>query len=114
MLWIVLLPAASFAATAEAVLPRNLSPWGMFVNADIVVKAVMAGLAFASLVTWTVWLAKAIELRRATAVANRRLRLLESDTVLADVERGCDGGNDAVAQIVQSAAREASLSGRLH
>ena len=109
----VLWPAASFAATAEALLPRNLSPWGMFVNADIVVKAVMIGLAFASLVTWTVWLAKAIELRRATAAAKRRLRLLESDTILADVEQGCSGGKDAVAQIVQSAAREASLSGGL-
>ena len=43
-------------------LPHNLSPWGMFLGADIVVKAVMVGLAFASLVTWTVWLAKTIEL----------------------------------------------------
>jgi len=37
----------------------------MFLQADIVVKAVMIGLAFASLVTWTVWLAKEIELARA-------------------------------------------------
>ncbi len=109
-LWIALLPAASFAASTEAVLPRNLSPWGMFVNADIVVKAVMVGLAVASLVTWTVWLAKIIELRRATTAAKRRLRLLESDTTLADVERGSEGGRDAVARIVQAAAREAALS----
>jgi biopolymer transport protein ExbB len=40
----------------------------MFLNVDIVVKAVMIGLAFASLVTWTVWLAKTIEL----ALARRR------------------------------------------
>jgi hypothetical protein len=33
--------------------PRDLSPWGMFMQADIVVKAVMIGLALASLVTWT-------------------------------------------------------------
>src|ERR1700674_1005035 len=37
-------------------LPRDLSPWSMFVNADILVQAVILGLAFASLVTWTVWL----------------------------------------------------------
>ena len=43
-------------------LPRDLSPWGMFMAADIVVKAVMIGLAFASVLTWTIWLAKAIEL----------------------------------------------------
>ena len=60
------LPGAGFAATDNALLPRNLSPWGMFVNADIVVKAVMVGLAFASLVTWTVWLAKTIELAART------------------------------------------------
>src|SRR3954452_19459920 len=104
------LPATSFAATDTALLPRNLSPWGMFLNADIVVKAVMIGLALASLMTWTVWLAKTIELRRATNAAKRRLDRLESDTTLADVERDCRDGTDAVAQIIQSAAREAVLS----
>src|ERR1700704_5207560 len=94
------LPATSFAATDTALLPRNLSPWGMFLNADIVVKAVMIGLALASLMTWTVWLAKTIELRRATAAARRRLSLLESDTTLADVEHDCRDGSDAVAQII--------------
>jgi biopolymer transport protein ExbB len=108
---VVLLPGAGFAANADALLPRNLSPWGMFVNADIVVKAVMVGLAFASLVTWTVWLAKTIELRRDAGMARRRLGLLESDTRLSEVELACLNGSDAVAQIVQSAAREAHLSG---
>jgi biopolymer transport protein ExbB len=103
-------PRASFAATDTALLPRNLSPWGMFVNADIVVKAVMVGLALASLATWTVWLAKTIELRRAVSTAKRRLRVLESDANLAEVERDSTDGSDAVAQIIQSAAREAVLS----
>jgi len=105
------LPGAAFAASDAVLLPRNLSPWNMFVNADIVVQAVMVGLAFASLVTWTIWLAKTVEIRRKTATAKRRLGLLETDTVLADVEKNCRGGDDAVAQIVQSAAREASLCG---
>src|SRR6185437_15792808 len=51
-------------------LPRDLSPWGMFMAADIVVKAVMIGLAFASVLTWTIWFAKAIELM----FARRRMR----------------------------------------
>ena len=105
-----LLPGAAFAAADNALLPRNLSPWGMFMGADIVVKAVMIGLAFASLVTWTVWLAKTIELRRQASLAKRRVRLLESDTTLAEVEHASDGASDAVAQIIQSAARETSLS----
>src|SRR3954468_8111987 len=103
----VVLPDAGLAATDTALLPRNLSPWGMFLNADVVVKAVMIGLAVASLMTWTVGLSKTIELRRATAAARRRLELLERDTSLAEVEHGCRDGNDAVARIIQSAAREA-------
>src|SRR5689334_3614551 len=103
---LALLPGTAVAATADALLPRNLSPWGMFVSADVVVKAVMVGLAFASLVTWTVWLAKTLELARDTRLANRRLALLENDTTLSAVERECDGRSDAVAQIIQSAARE--------
>ena len=37
--------------------------------------------------------------------------MLETDTVLARAEQESRGGDDAVAQIIQSAAREASLSG---
>ena len=101
---------AAAAAPDSALLPRNLSPWGMFVNADLVVKAVMLGLAFASLVTWTVWLAKTIEIGRETSVAKRRLNLLESDPTLAHVELASVEASDAVAQLIQSAIREASLS----
>ena len=98
------------AATVEATLPHNLSPWGMFMNADVVVKAVMIGLAFASLVTWTVWLAKSVEVRRLTSKARRRVDQLASDTTLAAVERDCGDANDAVAQMIRSATREAELS----
>ena len=51
-------PAPPPAAIGGVQLSEDLSPWGMFQNADIIVKIVMIGLAFASLVTWTVWLAK--------------------------------------------------------
>jgi biopolymer transport protein ExbB len=53
-----------------ATLPRDLTPWGMYLNADPVVKGVLIGLAIASVVTWTVWLAKTIEIMR----ARRRVR----------------------------------------
>src|ERR1700759_3545163 len=66
----------AMAQSENPLLPRNLSPWGMFLNADIVVKAVMIGLALASLLTWTVWLAKTIELGTARRVARQRLKLL--------------------------------------
>ncbi|PSO21368.1 tonB-system energizer ExbB [Bradyrhizobium sp. MOS003] len=107
---LALSPAPAFAID-EALLPRNLSPWGMFMGADIVVKAVMVGLAIASLVTWTVWLAKSIELRRKGARALQRTRALEGNIRLTEAAERVGGAHDAVAQLVQSCAREAELSG---
>jgi len=71
-----------------AELPRDLSPWGMFLSADPLVKVVLIGLAFASVVTWTVWLAKTIELVLARRRVNADLQTLASAPRLADgVER---------------------------
>jgi biopolymer transport protein ExbB len=102
---------SAFAQGPNPLLPHNLSPWGMFLNADIVVKAVMIGLAFASLVTWTVWLAKTIELALAGRRARRRIRMLESGAGLADAAQACADARDAIAQLVESTTREAELSG---
>ena len=107
---LVFAPAPAFAID-EALLPRNLSPWGMFMGADIVVKTVMVGLAIASLVTWTVWLAKSIELRRKGALALQRTRALEGNIKLAEAAERADNAHDAVAQLIQSCAKEAELSG---
>ena len=74
-------PAQAVDATAdnapEVLEPDNtlgmahdLSPWGMYQNADIIVKIVMIGLAIASIITWTIWIAKGFELMG----AKRRLR----------------------------------------
>jgi biopolymer transport protein ExbB len=101
----------ALAGVPDPLLPRNLSPWGMFLNADIVVKAVMVGLAFASLVTWTVWLTKTIELRSARRIALRRIRMLEGGGGLGEALRTCGDERDAVAQLITSTAREAELSG---
>src|SRR5690606_23332480 len=65
-------------------LPRDLSPWGMFLAADLVVKAVMIGLAFASLVTWTIWLAKSLELIGARSRARRSLGQIVAASTLDD------------------------------
>ncbi|WQG59549.1 tonB-system energizer ExbB [Pseudomonas sp. RTB3] len=49
---------------------HDLSPWGMYQHADIIVKVVLIGLAIASIITWTIWIAKGVELLG----AKRRLR----------------------------------------
>ncbi len=73
---------------ATATLPVDLSPWGMFLQADLVVKSVIVGLFFASLVTWTIWLAKGIELvaakrreRSATNAVRRAASLRDAASV---------------------------------
>jgi len=105
---------AAFAETPNALLPRNLSPWGMFLNADIVVKAVMIGLALASVVTWTVWLAKTIELRSAGSRAMQRIAMLETGAGLSEALHSCSDAHDAVAQLISSTVREVELSGEIH
>ncbi len=72
-------------------LPHDLSPWGMFMAADIVVKVVMVGLAFASVVTWTIWLAKVLQLAAAKARSGRAVRQLQSATNLAEASGTISG-----------------------
>src|SRR4029450_13812290 len=69
-----------------AVLPRDLSPWGMFTNADMVVQVVMVGLVIASIVTWTVWLAKTIEMLKARRQVRSALEALNSILPLRNVK----------------------------
>ena len=91
-------------------IPHDLSPWGMFMAADWVVKGVMIGLAFASLVTWTVWLAKTLELAGARTRAGRTLRIIRNSATLAEAvgELGKRGGPAAL--MLRAAADEIRLS----
>jgi tonB-system energizer ExbB len=63
-------------------LPHDLSPIGMFLAADWVVKAVMVSLAFASLVTWTVWLAKSLQMAGARNRASGALKRIADASTL--------------------------------
>ncbi|KAA0972535.1 tonB-system energizer ExbB [Aureimonas fodinaquatilis] len=96
-------------------LPHDLSPWGMFIAADWVVKAVMIGLVFASLVTWTIGLAKALELIFAKRRARVAVRRVESARSLADLEGQGRGAlrNGPVAALVHAANDERQRSGAL-
>ncbi|WP_112662818.1 tonB-system energizer ExbB [Microvirga flavescens] len=97
---------------AMASLPHDLSPWAMFANADIVVKAVMAGLAFASLVTWTIALAKGLEIVVAKGKAARALQRLQQAADLSDASRRIDGSlsDGPVAALLAAARTELSRS----
>jgi biopolymer transport protein ExbB len=101
---------ASTSPVKNPALPHDLSPWGMFMGADLVVKVVMIGLAFASFVTWTICVAKMLELRTETSRAKRRIEVLGNDISLAEAEQDARDGRDAVALLVRSAATEAAMS----
>lgn len=58
------------SAPAAQGLAMDLSVWGMYQHADVVVKGVMIGLVLASIVTWTILFSKGTELFR----ARRRLQ----------------------------------------
>ena len=105
-------PAASAPAPArrDMALPHDLSPWGMFMAADIVVKAVMIGLAFASLVTWTVWLAKTVELAGARARLRSALGTIMAAATLQEAADTLGRRHDAAALLVAAAMEEARLS----
>ncbi|OQM74391.1 tonB-system energizer ExbB [Pseudaminobacter manganicus] len=95
---------------ATPLLPHNLSPWGMFMNADIVVKAVMIGLAFASLVTWTVWLVKTLELFVARMRAYRAMGTIVQARSLQNASAALGSGKNAASLLVQAARQEVDLS----
>ncbi len=85
----------------------------MFIHADIIVKAVMIGLAIASFVTWTVWLAKSLELHGARRDVRRGLRILGNCTTLAQANEELRDGTDPIAQLMQAAVSEIQNSGNL-
>lgn len=65
-------------------LPRDLSPVGMFIGADWVVKSVIIGLMMASILTWTVLIAKSLELSKIKGKQQGSLMALKAARTLAD------------------------------
>ncbi|KPG77379.1 tonB-system energizer ExbB [Pseudomonas libanensis] len=89
---------------------HDLSPWGMYQNADVVVKAVMIGLAIASIITWTIWIAKGFELLG----AKRRLRAeivhLKKATTLKEASETATRKGTLANTLVHDALEEMRLS----
>ena len=111
----LILPALAFAqgpALPEVALrlPRDLSPWGMFMAADIVVKAVMIGLAFASVLTWTIWFAKAIELMSARRRMAAAIAALNQARNWSEASAASQGRSDGAAVLIVAADTELRLS----
>ncbi|MCF8470877.1 MAG: tonB-system energizer ExbB [Parvibaculum sp.] len=89
---------------------NDLSPWGMFMTADWVVKAVMIGLALASFVTWTICVAKSVEIAAARARVKRALAKIMSAPDLDAAVRMFGGRGGPAAFMVRAAGEELKRS----
>jgi biopolymer transport protein ExbB len=91
-------------------LPHDLSPWGMYQAADIVVKAVMIGLVIASFITWTIWAAKSFEISTAKWRLKRATQRILAAPDLGSAVESFARSRSTGATLVRSAAEEVARS----
>ncbi|MCO7522015.1 MULTISPECIES: tonB-system energizer ExbB [unclassified Pseudomonas] len=89
---------------------HDLSPWGMYKNADVVVKAVMIGLAIASIITWTIWIAKGFELMGAKRRLRGEIAALKKAVSLKDASDVSNKPGTLAHTLVHDALEEMRLS----
>jgi biopolymer transport protein ExbB len=89
---------------------HELSPWSMFLSADVLVKAVMISLAFASLVTWTIFFAKTVALFLARRRLRRALTRIAATGTLAEAQLAAGRSNDPMSDLVAAAISEVRVS----
>jgi biopolymer transport protein ExbB len=108
--WPALAQTGADSAAVGLHMPRDLSPWSMFLAADIVVKAVMIALCFASLVTWTIFFAKTAQIARARARLLRTLKRVGDLRTLAEAQLTLGTADSVVSSLIRAAIAEIKLS----
>ena len=102
--------AEASARTPVATGEHDLSPWAMFMGADIVVKAVMVGLALASVLTWTVGIFKFMELTYSTSRLKSALRKIGDARSLAEAQLTLGHKGTVLSRLLAAALRENKMS----
>jgi len=95
---------------SQLAVPHELSPWSMFLSADILVKIVMSGLAFASLVTWTILIAKTFELSVVQRTLKGALKRISNARSLAEARLALGSDDGVLPSLIEAATHEARLS----
>ena len=101
----------ALAQQSPAHLPHDLSPWGMFQSADVIVQGVMIGLFVASIVTWTVGLAKSLELMFAGRRLRAALESIGAEGSLMGALNRLEGRTGLARTMLETAAAEIRQSG---
>jgi biopolymer transport protein ExbB len=91
---------------------HELSPWTMFLNADVLVKAVMIALAGASMATWTIFLVKTIEIRRDRQRLQQALTAIAQSRSLGDAQSALKQQATVLSAFLGAAAAERELSSK--
>ncbi|RED42068.1 outer membrane transport energization protein ExbB [Rhodopseudomonas thermotolerans] len=107
------LPEAGHAPGSVVPGLSELSPWTMFLNADIIVQIVMVGLAVSSVITWTIFIAKKVELGRARFRLRRSLKKIAEARSLAEAQMALGDKHSVLSMLLAAALREAKLSAGL-
>ena len=90
-----------------SVAPHDLSVWGLFLQADLIVKIVIFMLVLASIWCWTIIIDKVIRLRRLRGKANRFEEAFWSGGSLEDLyDRLNERPGDPMASLFVAAMRE--------
>jgi biopolymer transport protein ExbB len=101
---------ADEAGKSGPVAQREFSPWTMFLSANAVVKAVMLGLVFASLVTWTIFIAKTIQLSRAQRLLKNALARIADTRSLNEVQVALGLKSNVLTALLTAASLEIRMS----
>src|SRR5215813_6945556 len=101
-------PQLSSKGTAPAL--RELSPWSMFLSADALVKAVMISLAFASFVTWTIFLAKSANFHLERWQLKRSLTRVSAAKTLAEAQLALGRRRDVLVSLLLAGTEEVRMS----
>jgi len=91
----------------------ELSPVGMFLKADIVVKAVMIALALASVATWTTLIAKSFEFSVLSRKLKGGLHGISNAKSLGEAQLALGPANSVLSSLLHAVVTEARLSAGL-
>jgi biopolymer transport protein ExbB len=101
-------PSSEPMAAQAQLLHADLSPWGMYQQADLIVRTVMIVLALASVLTWTICLSKSIELLTAKQRLAAQLLTLRQARSLNAAQHNASG--EFSQRLLNDAQEELQLS----
>ncbi len=97
------------------VVAGDFSVWGMLRDSDPIVKGVMGLLLLVSVLTWTIWLAKSVELRRAQRALEHDVRVMSHALSVSGVSGVLSPAVQAMLEGIRSEmARAGDLRSSVH